>query len=155
MRIFLDVDEYSKELNEFVVDEGEESFDDTDFKGYDYEELAERWGLKEEIQNLRDAVEFLDDLHIINDFCGDITDAVAVQVLTRFINDCCEWIDGQCVLDQGIKDDIIEYLESMATHEYCTEGRAMRVVALMDVADDEDDHDFVQWFTHCLPLLWT
>ena len=152
MRIFLDVDDESGEL---IVTKDEESFDDTDFKGYDYEELAVRWGLKEEIENLRDAVEFLDDLHIIDDFAVDITDAVAIQVLTRFINDSCEWIDGQCILDQDVKDDIIGYLESLASHEYCTEGRAMRYVALMDVAEDEDYHDFVQWFTHCLPLLWT
>jgi hypothetical protein len=76
-------------------------------------------------------------------------------VLTRFVNDSCEWIDGQCILDQDIKDDIIEFLEAIASHGFSSEGRVVRVISLMDVAEDEDDHDFVQWFTHCLPLLWT
>ena len=111
------------------LDEKEETMIELDeFKGWDYEELAERWNIN--------------------------TDGV--ELVRQHITDAITWNDeaGCEVLDHRVKEDMLEFLhkliESKAKHSY---GEYIFVGLLLTAA--ECDITFAQYFCTLLSHMWT
>lgn len=97
-----------------------------DFKGWDYEELADKWGIN--------------------------TDAV--ELIRKFIMDSLNFEGCEEVLPPDVKDDMLEFLgkliASKSEHNY---GEYIFVGLLLTAA--EDDATFAQYFCTLLPHMWT
>jgi len=101
---------------------------DEEFKGWDYEELADKWGIE--------------------------TDPVAL--LREFIMNSLEYNyddDVECLLPE-VKADMEEFLKALiASKEKHNYGSGI-FIALWLVAS-EDDATFAQYFCTLLPHMWT
>ena len=99
-----------------------------EFKGHDYEELAERWGIN----------------------------ANAVDLISEYIRDAIIWGDEEdCeVLDHRVKEDMLEFLhkliKSREKHHY-----GEYIFAGLLLTAEECDITFAQYFCTLLPHMWT
>ena len=103
-----------------------------EFKGHDFEELAERWGIK------TDAVELIS---------GHIMDSL------YFHEDNAKGINGYRLIP-AVKTDMLEFLaaliKSKEEHNY---GQYIFVGLLLTA--EEDDYTFATYFCTLLPHMWT
>jgi hypothetical protein len=126
-----------------------------EFDGYDYEELLRKWGLEEEKDRLCSAIYDLNELGVLSDW-SERQDAAVIQLMIRYINEQCDWdVDGNCHLEENTRQDMLDFLDKLADGEYTNDGAAWMFRAIIHVSfNDYDDHEFVQWFCHCLPYMW-
>ena len=100
---------------------------DEEFKGWDYEELADKWGIE--------------------------TDPVAL--LREFIMDSLRFDEdyGEHLLPE-VKEDMEEFLSSLIVQKEKHNFGSVIFIALRLVSD-EDDATFAQYFCTLLPHMWT
>jgi len=101
---------------------------DKEFKGWDYEELADKWGIN------TDSVALLMRNHIMSSL--------------RFDEDY-----GERLLPE-VKEDMEEFLSSLIVQKEKHNFGSVIFIALRLVSD-EDDATFAQYFCTLLPHMWT
>ena len=112
------------------------------FNGYDYEELADCWGL-----TLPDYSDKPGDVEY------DITELVEarVKVIADYISEHVNWEEDELV--QDIKDDMLNFLFALENDEqvgtYGLMWGGLRKIA------DESDVVFVQMFNHNMMFMWS
>ena len=109
---------------------------DEEFKGWDYEELADKWGIE------TDPVALFE------------TDPVAL--LREFIMNSLEYNyddDVEFLLPE-VKEDMEEFLSSLIVQKEKHNFGSVIFIALRLVSD-EDDATFAQYFCTLLPHMWT
>lgn len=105
------------------------------FKGHDFGELAEAWGLP--------LVEDDDD-----DFCN-ISDAA---IICDFINDNYNHDDD--TLNETIRQDMIDFLVALKEDEHSSKGLKLFCNFLLLLSTLEDDREFVNYYMQNIEMLW-
>jgi len=109
------------------------------FKGHDYGELLDAFGLREEHDKAFDG-----------DYDGDLD----AEMITKYINDRVIMIDGDTSIEEDTRQHMIDFLSALIACEHTGKGDKNMFSAILWLSFDGDDLCFWQWFIHCLPMMW-
>ncbi len=124
-----------------------------EFKGYDYGELIDAFGIREEYQVHSDNIVAVEGvLESLPTFEADELD---LKMIEDYIWDHMD--DEEGILDAEVKEQMVEYLKALRDEEHVSNGTFLAADMLIELAKDEeeDDFGFVAWFCLMLPRLWT
>ena len=124
------------------------------FAGYDYEELVERWGLKDEDTRLGNAIYDMMELGVMPDWAERQDETTTALIVRHILNNCTYDDNGDCKIDPAVKDDMLGLLYALRANEWSSDSMKNMCIALEILAGYDDEHGFVRWFCHCLPMLW-
>ena len=119
-----------------------------EFRGYDYGELAEAWGIDGEMR------EFCDMWDKNNLYDIRANECPAAVFIAKYIHKNTEF-SPTTVIGENIRQDMIDFLYAFKKHKMssiCDKRMAETLIELSTI--DEDDEGFYRWFTMCLPMLW-
>jgi len=124
------------------------------FGGYDFEELLDEWDLRDEDTEIGNALYRMMELGCMTDW-AEKQDEVTLRLMVKYINDhAYHDSNGDCTLDVRVKNDIRLFLLKLRNNQYASEGTIGACLFLDQLSKSKDDHDFIRWFCHCLPMLW-
>lgn len=112
------------------------------FKGYDYEELADCWGLTLPDYNDKPGDKEYDIVEIVE---------VRVKVIADYISEKVDW-EKDC-LDEKIRDDMLNFLFALENDEHV--GTYGLMWGCLRKIADESDVVFVQMFNHNMMFMWS
>jgi hypothetical protein len=133
----------------YIEDEEEQ---DMEFKGYDYGELIDAFGLSDEYNGILDKIRMVED--IIDEIpCTDEEDLDSTMISSHV----WEHVDDlEGTLAPTVKMQLLEFLRALRDEEHVSNGTFLAADMLLELAkDNEDDTEFVAWFCLMLPRLWT
>ena len=130
---------------------------DYEFKGHDFEELLDCWGLKDDVKKIRD---LLWELHQAGyhstDEWMDLIDNIAPDAIRDYIELCTNFYGPEVRIDEDVKEDMINFLDAVRRDTCCSEGERMMIGALIVVAKTEKcDMTFYWWFRNNVEAFWT
>ena len=127
-----------------------------ELKGYDYEELIDKWGLRKKYKKLYRAIGELSSLALISDDEGmNIHDELGARLLTEYIgNAVTHDNDGNTFIDPEVLADMLEFLRMLKSHSVCSPGDSFMYDGIIDLASEKTMFEFYRWFIHSLPLMW-
>ena len=128
-----------------------------ELKGYDYEELIDKWGLRKKYKKLYKAIGALGSLSLMSDYdMTDMYENLGVRILTEYIgNAVTHDDDGNTMIDPDVLGDMVMFLDKLWNHSVVSDGDAAMYQHIYELAEkDETMFEFYRWFVHCLPLMW-
>ena len=128
-----------------------------ELKGYDYEELIDKWGLRKKYKKLYKAIGALNSLCAIDDDeMFRLHDELGQKLLTSYISDNVDTDDdGNTVIDPEVLTDMVMFLDKLWNHAVVSEGDAAMYQKIYELSEkDETMFEFYRWFVHSLPLMW-
>ena len=128
-----------------------------ELKGYDYEELIDKWGLRKKYKKLYKAIGVLSDLNVINDDeMFRMHDELGHKILSLYIGENVDTDDdGNTTIDAEMLDDMLTFLHKLGEHAVVSPGDATMYRNIADLqADPRTMFEFYRWFIHSLPLMW-
>ena len=128
-----------------------------ELKGYDYEELIDKWGLRKKYKKLYKAIGALNSLCAIDDDeMFRLHDELGQKLLTSYISDNVDTDDdGNTVIDPEVLTDMVMFLDKLWNHAVVSEGDAAMYQKIYELSEkDETMFEFYRWFIHSLPLMW-
>ena len=128
-----------------------------ELKGYDYEELIDKWGLRKKFKKLYKAIGELSSLALISDDEGmNMHEELGARLLTEYIGDAVTHDnDGNTFIDAAVHEDMLDFLERLRSHAVCSDGDALVYQAIIHLGEqDKTTFEFYRWFIHSLPLMW-
>jgi hypothetical protein len=133
----------------YIEDEEEQ---DMEFKGYDYGELIDAFGIREEYQVHSENIVTVEG--ILESLPTFEADELDLKMIEDYIWDHMD--DEEGILDARVKAHMTGYLATLRDEEHVSDSTMLAANALLQMAkDDEDDFGFVAWFCLMLPRLWT
>jgi len=128
-----------------------------ELKGYDYEELIDKWGLRKRYKKLYKAIGALSALALISDDdMIDMHEELGARILTEYIGDAVTHDnDGNTFIDPEVLTDMVMFLDKLWNHAVVSEGDNAMYQQIYELSEkDETMFEFYRWFVHCLPLMW-
>jgi len=128
-----------------------------ELKGYDYEELIDKWGLRKRYKKLYKAIGELSSLALISDDEGmNMHEELGARLLTEYIgNAVTHDDDGNTAIDPEVLTDMVMFLDKLWNHAVVSEGDAAMYQKIYELSEkDETMFEFYRWFVHSLPLMW-
>ena len=127
------------------------------FKGYDYEELLDCWGLAKRAKKIRKWLSEADEIGVFGDEkLYGFNDVVGQKLIISFINENSSYAsEGFFILPQ-VKEDMVSFLLQLVDSEYCSDAETKVIKCVLDASlEEEDDLFFYSWFVRNLEALWT
>jgi len=125
-----------------------------EFKGIDWRELAEHWGIKQEMKVITDGISVPETIKkkiVVNAkiviFEIDDEDELIAEKLRQYIWNHYDM--ESATIDKQIKQDMKDFLQALCKDEY---HNTQMFKALLNV---DEDHTFLTWFTHNLESMWS
>jgi hypothetical protein len=114
------------------------------FKGHDYGELLDAFGLREEYDKAFDEHHDgnLDTYHL------------DIEMIVDYINDHVTTVDGETHIEDSTRQHMVDFLSAIIGCEHTSRGDKNMFAAILWLSFDSDDLCFWQWFVHCLPMMW-
>ena len=128
-----------------------------ELKGYDYEELIDKWGLRKKYKKLYKAIGELSSLALISDDEGmNIHEELGARLLTEYIGDAVTHDnDGNTFIDKEVHEDMLDFLAALSGHAVCSDGDRDVYATIRALGENpEKTFEFYRWFIHSLPLMW-
>ena len=128
-----------------------------ELKGYDYEELIDKWGLRKKYKKLYKAIGALNSMALVSDDnMFEMHDKLGVRIVTEYIdNSVTHDEDGNTLIDPEVLTDMVMFLDKLWNHAVVSEGDAAMYQKIYELSEkDETMFEFYRWFIHCLPLMW-
>lgn len=122
-----------------------------EFKGYDFGELLDAFGLREQYQNNQRKIQLAED--ILEELPTFEEDELDAEMIRKYAWDHVD--NYEDTLDPAVKDYIVAYLKALRDEEHVSNGTFLAADMLLEMAKEEDDMEFVAWFSLMLPRLWT
>ncbi len=126
---------------------------DMEFKGHDYGELIDAFGIREQYQIYSEDIVTVEG--ILESLPTFEADELDLKMIEDYIWDHLE--DEEGILDAEVKAQMVEYLKALRDEEHVSNGTFLAADMLLELAKDEEEDDmaFVAWFCLMLPRLWT
>ena len=128
-----------------------------ELKGYDYEELIDKWGLRKKYKKLYKAIGELSSLALISDDEGmNIHEELGARLLTEYIGDAVTHDnDGNTFIDPDVLVDMQVFLDKLRRHAVVSKGDSIMYSTILGLSgNSETMFEFYRWFIHSLPLMW-
>ena len=127
------------------------------FDGTDYEELIDVWGLRDKYKKLIKKLDKICELGIISEEeFSTLCQQIPVDLIRKHIDDSTTWSDdGECILDEQVPVDMIDFLEALANHPFVSNGDKEMYLAIAYMGAKEGmEFEFIRWFVQNLELMW-
>ena len=114
------------------------------FKGHDYGELLDAFGIRETYDRL-----------IADDGLDEDVD-LDEEMIVRYIKSHTLFGgSGICSIEEGVRGHMVDFLYALSNSEWCNDGDKFMLRSVLALSYRSDDFAFYRWFIHCLPLMWT